>query len=240
MSRPLKVFLSHAHADATAVRALHDRLVEDGADAWLDKEKLIPGQDWEGEIRKAVREADVVIVCLSKQFNQRGFRQKEVRWALDEAEMMPEGEIFIIPARLEECEILESLQKLHCVNLFEKGGQEKLIKSLRLRAKSIGATLKKNTFKEQRSSTQFRKSASREDCKKEENFLFSSFLLYNNWCFGAKFFGCSITRKISGYHFNTNINFNTNDNANTNNNTNTNNDTDIHPFSYNNSYFSSN
>ncbi|MBT3313152.1 MAG: toll/interleukin-1 receptor domain-containing protein [Anaerolineae bacterium] len=45
MPRPLKVFLSHAHADATRVRALHNRLVADGADAWLDKEKLIPGQD---------------------------------------------------------------------------------------------------------------------------------------------------------------------------------------------------
>ncbi len=55
MSRPLKVFLSassgqrlsHAHiiplwdTDATRVRALHNRLVVDGVDFWLDKEKLI-------------------------------------------------------------------------------------------------------------------------------------------------------------------------------------------------------
>ena len=51
------------------------------------------------EIRKAVREVDVVVVCLSKQFNQTGFRQKEVRIALEEADKKPEGEIFIIPAR---------------------------------------------------------------------------------------------------------------------------------------------
>ncbi|MBT7190354.1 MAG: hypothetical protein HN916_09195 [Anaerolineae bacterium] len=56
MSRPLKVFPSTssgqrlsqsapqgcAHADTTAIRALYDRLVADGVDAWLDKEKLIP------------------------------------------------------------------------------------------------------------------------------------------------------------------------------------------------------
>jgi hypothetical protein len=35
------------------------------------------------EIRKAVREADVVVVCLSKEFNQTGFRQKEVRLAFE-------------------------------------------------------------------------------------------------------------------------------------------------------------
>jgi hypothetical protein len=117
--RPLKVFLCHAHSDKDAVKALYARLTKDGVDAWLDKEKLLPGQDWELEIRKAVREADVVVVCLSKQFNQAGFRQKEVRLALDTAMEQPEGEIFIIPARLEECDTLESLRKWHWVDLLE-------------------------------------------------------------------------------------------------------------------------
>jgi hypothetical protein len=54
--RPLKVFLCHAHADCDTVRALYTRLTKDGVDAWLDKEKLLPGQDRELEIRKAVCE----------------------------------------------------------------------------------------------------------------------------------------------------------------------------------------
>jgi hypothetical protein len=53
--RPLKVFLCHAHADRDRVGALYTRLTKDGVDAWLDKEKLLPGQDRELEIRKAVR-----------------------------------------------------------------------------------------------------------------------------------------------------------------------------------------
>ncbi len=139
--RPLKVFLCHAHADRDAVRALYARLTKDGVDAWLDKANLLPGQDWELEIRKAVREADVVVVCLSKQFNQAGFRQKEVRLALDTAMEKPEGEIFIIPARLEECETLESLRKWHWVDLFEDDGYEMLMRALRARASNIGTTL---------------------------------------------------------------------------------------------------
>ncbi len=92
--------------------AMPTRTVTPCADSWFNKAKLLPGQDWELEIRKAVREADVVVVCLSKkQFNQAGFRQKEVRLALDTAMEKPEGEIFIIPARLEECDNLESLGK---------------------------------------------------------------------------------------------------------------------------------
>lgn len=137
--RPLKVFLCHAHSDKNAVRDLYMRLIKDDVDAWLDKEKLLPGQDWELEIRKAVREADVVVVCLSKQFNQAGFRQKEVRLALDTAMEQPEGEIFIIPARLEECDSLESLRKWHLVDLFVEDGYQKLMEALQMRAKRIGA-----------------------------------------------------------------------------------------------------
>jgi formylglycine-generating enzyme required for sulfatase activity len=140
-NRALKVFLCHAHSDKDAVRTLYARLKREGVDVWLDKEKLLPGADWEFEIRKAVREADVVVVCLSKQFNQAGFRQKEVRIALDAAMEKPEGEIFIIPARLEECDSLESLNRWHWVDLFERDGFQRLLLALRLRANKIGATL---------------------------------------------------------------------------------------------------
>ena len=50
--RPLKVFLCHAHADRDPVRGLYTRLTQDGVDAWFDKAKLLPGQDWRLEIRK--------------------------------------------------------------------------------------------------------------------------------------------------------------------------------------------
>jgi hypothetical protein len=140
-TKRLKVFLCHAHSDAEAVRELSKHLWREGADVWLDKEKLLPGADWDLEIRKAVRESDVVVVCLSKQFNQAGYRQKEVRLALDTAMEQPEGEIFIIPARLEECDTLESLRVWHWVDLFEEDGFQKLMVALRVRANSVGASL---------------------------------------------------------------------------------------------------
>ena len=145
--RPLKVFLCHASADKPAVRDLYKRLTADGVDAWLDAENLIAGQNWQVEIPKAIRESDVVIICLSKQFNQRGFRQKEVRLALDTAMEQPEGEIFIIPARLEECENLETLTNWHWVNLFEEDGYKKLIQALQKRSKSIEVSLSKDILR---------------------------------------------------------------------------------------------
>lgn len=136
--RRIKVFLCHAHADQESVRALYNHLTSNCADAWLDKEKIIPGQDWELEIRKAVRDSDIVVVCVSKQFNSAGFRQKEVRLALDVAMEKPEGDIYIIPARLENCETPESLKKWHWVDLFEGDGYKKIDRALSTRAQQIG------------------------------------------------------------------------------------------------------
>jgi hypothetical protein len=132
--RLFKVFLCHARADSATVLALYNYLLRYGMAAWLDNEELEAGQDWEYEIRRAIRRSDVVIVCLSQQFSkQRGYRQKELRIALDEASLLPEGEIFIIPVRLEECEMPESLRRWQRVDLFEDGGYRKLIRALRKR-----------------------------------------------------------------------------------------------------------
>lgn len=140
--RPLKVFLCYTHADLDAVCALYTRLTNEGVDAWQDEKKLLPGQKWELEIPKAIREADVVIVCLSeKAVNKEGYVQKEIKFALDIADLKTDRTIFIIPARLGECEVPVRLSKFHWVDLFEDNGYEKLMSALRQRASNIGATL---------------------------------------------------------------------------------------------------
>ena len=140
--RPLKVFLCHASGDKLPVRELYRRLVAEGVDAWLDQEKLMPGQDWELEISHAVREADVVVVCLSnKSINKEGFFQKEIRTALDTADEKPEGTIFLIPARLEDCAVPPRLSRWQWVDLFEENGFIRLLRSLKLRADRVGATI---------------------------------------------------------------------------------------------------
>jgi hypothetical protein len=97
-----RIFLCHSSADKSNVRSLYYQLKKDGYHPWLDEEDLLPGQDWQYEIRKAVRSSAIVIVCLSKDaVNKRGYIQKEIVFALDAADEQPEGKIFIIPVRLE-------------------------------------------------------------------------------------------------------------------------------------------
>lgn len=142
----LNVFLCHSSGDKQAVRDLYQRLRKDEFNPWLDEENLLPGQEWDQEIRKAVRNSHVVIVCLSQAaINKTGYVQKEIKFALDVADEQPEGTIFLIPVKLEECDVPERLRRWQWVNLFENKGYLRLLAALRHRAVSLGiATITEN------------------------------------------------------------------------------------------------
>lgn len=132
LSRKLQIFLLYARQDEESVHRLYQRLLKEGADVWLDQEKLLPGQEWAHEILKAIYRSDVVIACLSKQFNQKGgYRHEELRIAVEKANSFPDGLSFLIPARLEECELPDLLRRWQCVDLFQSGGYKKLTRVLR-------------------------------------------------------------------------------------------------------------
>ena len=129
----LRVFLCHASEDKEAVRDLHRRLSRDAVSPWLDEEQLRPGQLWEEEIPRAIRQADVFVVCMSsRSVAKRGFLQREIRMALQVAEEMPSGTIFIVPARLDDCLVPENLQGIQRVDLFKPEGYDTLLRALRV------------------------------------------------------------------------------------------------------------
>ena len=98
----------------------------------------MPGQDWQREIPNRVRESDVAIVCLSRQsVMETGYVQREIRCALEVADEQPEGEIFLIPLRLEPCEVPQRLTRWQWVDLFETRGYDKLLRALETRSKSL-------------------------------------------------------------------------------------------------------
>lgn len=130
----LKIFLCHSSGDKAAVRKLYKRLNVENFNPWLDEEDLLPGQEWQIEIPKEVKKSDIVIVCLSRSsINKEGYIQKEIKYALDAADEKPEGTIFIIPLKLEECNVPDRLSRWHWVNLYEDNGFEKLMRSLQKR-----------------------------------------------------------------------------------------------------------
>lgn len=137
----LRVFLCHSSDDKPAIRDLYQRLCAEGFDPWLDEEKILPGQDWHQEIVKAVLTSDVVLVCLSRSsISKAGYVQKEIKYALDVADEQPEGAIFLIPVKLEECEVPDRLSRWQWVDLSSERGYERLILALRARADALDLT----------------------------------------------------------------------------------------------------
>ena len=126
------VFLTYAHSDKNAVRKLYHRLTRNDIPTWLDEKELLPGQNWKREIRRTILRSDVVIICLSQRFNkQGGYRHEELKIALAKARSFPEDEIFLIPVRLEPCDVPDSLRQWQYVDLFEADGFNKLVSFLK-------------------------------------------------------------------------------------------------------------
>ena len=126
-----RIFLCHAKEDKPRVRELYHQLKAAGYHPWLDEEDLLPGQDWDLEIRRAIRGSGFFLACLSqKSLNRKGYVHKEIKMGLDELDQMPEGKIYLIPIRLEECEVPDRLESRHWVDLFEPNGFDKLVRAL--------------------------------------------------------------------------------------------------------------
>ena len=142
--RKLHVFLCHASQDKPIVRELYQRLLaEDWIDPWLDEERLLPGQDWNLEIEKAVESSGAVIVCLSNlSVSKEGYVQKELRQVLRIAEEKLEGAIFVLPIRLDDCGIPRQLKDKQFLDYFPESKRdsayEKLKVSLKLRKDALG------------------------------------------------------------------------------------------------------
>jgi MoxR-like ATPase len=137
-NRACRVFLCHSSGDKPAVRQLYHRLIEEGFDAWLDEENILPGQDWDDAIATAVEAADLVIVCLSMGSIQKtGYVQHEIKMVLDLAENQPEGKIFLIPAKLEECTMPRRLKQWQWVDLFRPNGYDRLLAAVWTAAQSV-------------------------------------------------------------------------------------------------------
>ncbi len=117
----MRVFISHAPEDAAIAKQLyHDLNQLPDIELWMADMDLLPGQDRKREIQKAIRESRYVIAVLSRRsMEQAGSVHREMRLALDELDEMPEGEIFIIPVRVDECSPAhDRLRDIRSADLF--------------------------------------------------------------------------------------------------------------------------
>jgi formylglycine-generating enzyme required for sulfatase activity len=134
-----RIFLAHAREDKLPVRKLYADLKVRGFDPWLDEQDLRAGQIWKTEIPKGIREAKLFLACLSgRSVGKVGFVQNEFREALVAYGERPAGSIYLVPVRLEDCEVPDleipgrglSLRDFHWIDLWQDDGFDRLVSDL--------------------------------------------------------------------------------------------------------------
>lgn len=117
---PAKVFISYIREDEAKAEKLRATLNARDIHAWKDTHELLPGEKWEHKIKKALKENDFVILCLSNaSIAKTGFFQVEVKEALRWQKYRPDSQVYIIPIKFDHCELPTEIEGLHYVDMFQ-------------------------------------------------------------------------------------------------------------------------
>lgn len=129
------VFLAYVEEDSVSAARIYQLLQEAGCKPWMDKANLVPGQNWPRAIERAIEMCDYFVPLFStKAVSKRSQFQAELRFALDCAQDRPLDTTFVIPVRLEGCQIPQRItESIQCVDLFPDwdAGFRKLLGSIR-------------------------------------------------------------------------------------------------------------
>jgi hypothetical protein len=119
-----RVFLSYGRPAAVHAERLYAELTAHGADVWFDQKSLRGGEKWDATIRKAISSCRYFVLLMSSAVvTRRGFFNREIGYALRVLSEFSEGEIFLIPVRLDRCApSFERLSELQWVDLFPDWG----------------------------------------------------------------------------------------------------------------------
>jgi hypothetical protein len=116
--RKPKIFICYASEDFSIAAEMYEHLKQSGYDPWLDKRSLVAGQRWDYEIKKAVKEAEFFLVLFSqKSVGKRGYVQREFKLAIQSLEEIPEGEIYLIPIKIDDCLVPSQFAEFQWVDL---------------------------------------------------------------------------------------------------------------------------
>lgn len=115
-----RVFIAYVEENYESALRLYNELSGRGFSPWIDKKKLLPGQNWPRAIERAIDVSHFVLFLYSRRSaSKRGGFQAELHYAMDCARKLPLDEVFIIPARLEDCAVPAKLtREIQYVDLF--------------------------------------------------------------------------------------------------------------------------
>lgn len=125
------IFIGYSAPDEKSINSLYDRLSAEGLRPWADVRDLLPGDEPAARQRAAISGADIFLACLSNNsVDRRGQLEPGLGRQLDLHLQQTRTRAFLIPVRLEECRLPDSLACFEPVDLFEGGGWDRLLESI--------------------------------------------------------------------------------------------------------------
>lgn len=135
----VQLFICYGREDFKQAHGIYEKLMGEGYTPWMDKENIVGGQDWEVEITRAIEGSKFFLACLSKHsVNKEGYVQKELKKGLEILDRQPEGNIYLIPLRLDDCRVPQRFNRISWIDLFEPRGTEELLKAIEVGCRQRG------------------------------------------------------------------------------------------------------
>ena len=78
----MKVFLSHHHSDAPLAARISKALAETGLEVWDPDRDLLPGDNWAGEVARALEESEAMVVLLTPAAAGSPYVKRDIEYAL--------------------------------------------------------------------------------------------------------------------------------------------------------------
>ena len=126
-----RIFISYARPDAHIVGQIVRFLQVAGFDTWFDLHDLPPGHEWRFVIEREIARARLLILCLStRSVDRTGFFQKELRLALEQAELRPREKVFILPIRLNPCPTPPDIARWQVLDMFTEKATRRLLQAI--------------------------------------------------------------------------------------------------------------
>lgn len=145
------IFLSYSSPDYNAVLEFYEYLYSKNYDVWFDKRRLKPGQNWDFEIKRALKAASIIVVFISNNsVDRRGYVQREIRLALEQAETRLIDDIYVIPVLLDpDVQIPQQVANIQVIRATEEDRYEALTSAIdhqfeRLEAQNEKAQIESN------------------------------------------------------------------------------------------------
>ncbi|MGV9213595.1 toll/interleukin-1 receptor domain-containing protein [Micromonospora sp. RB23] len=130
---PKRVFISYVREDSTDVDRLAAALRAAGAEVWLDRTHLLPGQRWASVIRKEINDGDFFVACFSAAYFARvkTFMNEEIVVAIEQLRLRRPDMIWFLPVLLQPISVPSfeigagrTLNALQCLDIATLGWDE--------------------------------------------------------------------------------------------------------------------